>query len=113
MLTPELIAKYQKLIQQVHIEPNLIKYIAEIVNKTRNNNALFLGASPRASLAILNGSKAMAALNGRDFVKPEDIKELVYPVLNHRIILTPEKEMEGVSTRRVIEHLIETIEIPR
>ena len=113
VLTPELIAKYQKLIQQVHVEPNLIKYIAEIVNKTRNNNALFLGASPRASLAILNGSKAMAALNGRDFVKPEDIKELVYPVLNHRIILTPEKEMEGVSTRRVIEHLIETIEIPR
>jgi MoxR-like ATPase len=113
ILTPEMIAKYQKLIQQVHVEPNLIKYIAEIVNKTRNNNALFLGASPRASLAILNGSKAMAALNGRDFVKPEDIKELVYPVLNHRIILTPEKEMEGVSTRRVIEHLIEAIEIPR
>lgn len=113
LLTPELIAKYQNLIQQVHIEPNLIKYIAEIVNKTRNNNALFLGASPRASLAILNGSKAMAAINGRDFVKPEDIKELVYPVLNHRIILTPEKEMEGVTTKRVIEHLIETIEIPR
>ncbi len=113
VLTPELIAKYQKLIQQVHVEPNLIKYIAEIVNKTRNNNALFLGASPRASLAILNGSKAMAAINGRDFVKPEDIKELVYPVLNHRIILTPEKEMEGVSTRRVIDHLIEMIEIPR
>jgi len=113
VLSPEQIAKYQSVVQQIHIEPNLIRYIAEIVNKTRNNNSLFLGASPRASLAILNGSKAMAAINGRDFVKPEDIKELVYPVLNHRIILTPEKEMEGVSTRKVIEHLIETIEVPR
>jgi len=113
VLSPEQIAKYQSVVQQIHIESNLIRYIAEIVNKTRNNNSLFLGASPRASLAILNGSKAMAAINGRDFVKPEDIKELVYPVLNHRIILTPEKEMEGVSTHKVIEHLIETIEIPR
>ncbi|MDF1548289.1 MAG: MoxR family ATPase [Bacteroidales bacterium] len=113
ILTPAQIAEYQQIIKQVHIEPNLIRYIAEIVNKTRNNNALFLGASPRASLAILNGSKAMAALLGRDFVKPEDIKELVYPVLNHRIILTPEKEMEGVSTKKVIEHLIDSVEIPR
>ena len=113
ILTPAKIAEYQQLIKMVHVEPHLIRYIAEIVNKTRNNNALFLGASPRASLAILNGSKAMAALNGRDFVKPEDIKELVYPVLNHRIILTPEKEMEGVSAKKVIDRLIETIEIPR
>ncbi|MFN8256901.1 MAG: MoxR family ATPase [Bacteroidales bacterium] len=113
ILTPEQIAEYRRLIKMVHIEENLVKFIAEIVNKTRNNNSLFLGASPRASLAILNGSKAMAALNGRDFVKPEDIKEMVYPVLNHRIILTPEKEMEGVTTKKVINQLIESIEIPR
>jgi MoxR-like ATPase len=113
ILTPSKVAEYQRTIKSVIVEDNLIRYIAEIVNKTRNNNSLFLGASPRASLAILNGSKAMAALNGRDFVKPEDIKEMVYPVLNHRIILTPEKEMEGISTKKVIGQIIESVEIPR
>jgi MoxR-like ATPase len=113
ILSPKQIAEYQKIVKLIHIEDNLVRYIAEIVNKTRNNNSLFLGASPRASLAIMNGGKAMAALHGRDFVKPEDIKEMVYPVLNHRIILTPEKEMEGVSTKKVIEQLIDSIEIPR
>jgi MoxR-like ATPase len=113
ILRPEKVINYQQIIKAVVIEENLIRFIAEIVNKTRNNNSLFLGASPRASLAILNGSKALAALNGRDFVKPEDIKEMVYPVLNHRIILTPEKEMEGISTRKVIDQIIENVEIPR
>jgi len=113
VLNPTQIAEYRKIVKLIHVEENLIQYIAEIVNKTRSNNSLFLGASPRASLAILNGSKAMAALQGRDFVKPEDIKEMVHPVLNHRIILTPEKEMEGVTTKKVIEQLIESIEIPR
>jgi MoxR-like ATPase len=113
ILTPSKVSEYQRTIKSVIVEDNLIRYIAEIVNKTRNNNSLFLGASPRASLAILNGSKAMAALNGRDFVKPEDIKEMVYPVLNHRIILTPEKEMEGISTKKVIGQNIESVEIPR
>jgi MoxR-like ATPase len=113
ILNPKQIAEYRRIVKLIHVEENLIKYIAEIVNKTRNNNSLFLGASPRASLAILNGSKAMAAIQGRDFVKPEDIKEMVHPVLNHRIILTPEKEMEGVTTKKVIEQLIESIEIPR
>ncbi len=104
---------FKELIRKVHIESNLIRFIAEIVQKTRNNRDLFLGASPRASLAILNGSKAMAAINGRDFVKPEDIKELVYPVLNHRIVLSPEKEMEGVSIRKVVEQLVDKVEVPR
>jgi MoxR-like ATPase len=113
ILVPAKVAEYQKVIKSIIVEDHLIKYIAEIVNKTRNNNSLFLGASPRASLAILNGSKALAALNGRDFVKPEDIKEMVYPVLNHRIILTPEKEMEGVTTKKVIDQIIDGVEIPR
>ncbi len=107
------IREYSNLIKQVYIDEKLIRFIAEIVHKTRNNNAIFLGASPRASLAILNGSKALAAISGRDFVKPEDIKELVYPVLNHRVVLTPEKEMEGISIKKVIEQLVEKIEIPR
>ncbi|MBN1252603.1 MAG: MoxR family ATPase [Bacteroidales bacterium] len=113
ILSKEKIIEYQKLIKDIHIEENLIKYIAEIVIKTRNNNSLFLGASPRASIAILNSSKAYAAINGRDFVKPEDIKEMVYPVLNHRIVLTPEKEIEGISTQKVIRQIIESVEIPR
>jgi MoxR-like ATPase len=90
-----------------------MKYISQIVTATRNNNALYLGASPRASLAIMTASKAIAAMRGRDFVTPEDIQEVVFPVLNHRIMLTPEKEMEGVSARDIIQQIIKSIEIPR
>ena len=83
------------------------------MNKTRNNNALFLGASPRASLAILQASKAFAAMQGRDFVTPDDIKRSAIPVLQHRVIVTPEREMEGVTSKQVIKQMLETIEIPR
>jgi len=113
VITPEQIDNFQKKVAKVFIEPNLLKYIAEIVHKTRNNNSLFLGASPRASLSIMAGSKSFAAIQARDFVKPEDIKEMVYPVLNHRIILSPEKEMEGVTTKKVIEQIVDSVEIPR
>lgn len=97
----------------VHIDSNLISYIAKIVNQTRNNSSLFLGASPRASLAILTGSKAIAAMRGRDFVTPDDIKFVATPVLKHRIMLTPEKEMEGITTNEVVKQIIEKIEVPR
>jgi MoxR-like ATPase len=98
---------------QVHVEPNLLKYIAQIVHETRNNPMLFLGASPRASIAILTASKAFALLGGRDFVSPEDIKKIALPVLRHRILLSPEKEMEGVSADEVVKLLINKIEVPR
>ncbi|SMO86017.1 MoxR-like ATPase [Saccharicrinis carchari] len=107
------IVALQALVTQVLVEPELIRYIAQTVEKTRNSNALYLGASPRASLAILNGSKAYAAIQGRDFVTPEDIKFVMVPVLTHRVILTPEKEMEGVQTHTVIQQIIDSIEIPR
>jgi len=113
VFTKDEIGKFRQKVKEIHIEDNLRKYIAQIVNKTRNNNALFLGASPRASLAIMATSKANAAINGRDFVTPEDIREMVYPVLNHRIILTPEKEMEGVTPKDVIKLIVESVEIPR
>ncbi len=113
VLSPKQIEDLRAKVANVHIEPNLLKYIAEIVHKTRNNNALFLGASPRASLAIMAGSKSYAAIQGRDFVKPEDIKEMLIPVLNHRIILSPEKEMEGITNQKVIEQIVESVEIPR
>lgn len=107
------IRECRELIEQVHIKDDLLDYIAKIVHETRQNGDLFLGASPRASLSILKSSKAIAAMNGRDFVTPDDIQYVAYPVLNHRVILTPEREMEGVETRDVIESIVKKIEVPR
>lgn len=100
-------------VQDVHIQQELLNYIAAIVHNTRKNGDIFLGASTRASLAILKGSKAIAAIRGRSFVTPDDIRELVFPVLSHRIILTPEREIEGVEIKDVIANIIEKIEVPR
>ena len=107
------ILEYRAIIQGIVVEPRLIEFIARIVIETRNNPALYLGASPRASLAILRASKAVAAIKGRDFVTPEDIVEMATPVLRHRIILTPEKEMEGVTADELIESILKAIEVPR
>lgn len=97
----------------IKTEENLLKYIAELVSKTRNHPYLFLGASPRASLAILNTSKVFAAINGRDFVIPEDIKKTLKPVLQHRVVLNPEREMEGFTAEQVIEMIVKSVEVPR
>ncbi len=107
------IAKLRALVQQVHVEDNLVNYIAQIVHETRSHNAILLGASPRASLAIMNSAKAAATLRGRDFISPDDVKYVTPHVLKHRIILTPEKEMEGVHVTEVINMVIDKIEIPR
>jgi MoxR-like ATPase len=107
------ITEYRNIINEVIIDPKLVEFIAKIVNETRNNPSLYLGASPRASLAILRASKANAAIMGRDFVTPEDIIEMAVPVMRHRIILTPEKEMEGISADELINDIIAKIEVPR
>lgn len=107
------VAKIQTLVEKIVIEDNLVDYIAKISDKTRQHGKLFLGASPRASLAILRSAKAMAAIRGRDFVTPDDIQFVAPHVLNHRLILTPEAEMEGITTREVVEEIIQTIEVPR
>lgn len=104
---------YRSQVQQIIIEQKLVEFIARIVNETRNNAALYLGASPRASLAILRSAKANAAIKGRDFVTPEDIIEMAPHVLRHRIILTPEKEMEGLTADDLIESILKEIEVPR
>ena len=104
---------YQHLVKQVIIEEHLVKYIAQIVANTRNNPFLYMGASPRASIALLNAAKGFAAINGRDFITPEDIKFVAVPVLQHRIIVSPDKEMEGITSREIIQQIVETIEIPR
>ncbi|MEL6917531.1 MAG: MoxR family ATPase [Bacteroidota bacterium] len=113
VLTAKQIATYQLTIKDIIVEDNLMKYIAGIVNNTRTNANLYLGASPRASIAIMDASKALAAINGRDFVTPDDIKKVCKPILAHRIILTPEREMEGFTPEKVVQQIVETIEVPR
>jgi MoxR-like ATPase len=107
------IISYQGLIKQILVEDHLLNYIAAIVNNTRTNANLYLGASPRASIAILNAAKSNAAINGRDFVTPDDIKRCTKAVLKHRLVLTPEREMEAFTVEKVIDQILETIEIPR
>lgn len=107
------IIEFQELVKQVLIEPNLIEYIAKIVLNTRENAFLYLGASPRASIAILNASKGFAALRGRDFVTPDDIKEAAIPVLQHRVLVAPEREMEGITSTEIIKQIVDSVEIPR
>ena len=104
---------FRDVVQRIFIKNELLDYIAQIVVSTRNHPYLFLGASPRASLAIMKSSKALAAIRGKEFVTPDDIREATFPVLNHRIILTPEKEMEGITTKDVVQQIIEEIEVPR
>lgn len=113
VLTPEKLQALQVQIREVVVEEKLLNYIAQLVVKTRNHPHLYLGASPRASIAIMNASKAMAAIQGRDFVIPEDIKKVLVPILAHRIILAPEREMEGVTAENVIEMITKSLEIPR
>lgn len=100
-------------VRTIRIEEKLISFITSIVANTRNHKSIYLGASPRASIGILNGAKALAAMRGRDFVTPEDIIYIIPAVLRHRIVLTPEKEMEGASTDDVIAQVIQSIEVPR
>jgi MoxR-like ATPase len=113
VITPDELQKCTAQIEKVYIKDELIDYIAKIVNDTRSNGDLYLGASPRASLAILRTAKAFAAMNGRDFVTPDDIRTVCYPVLNHRIILAPEREMEGIEVEDVIKDILNKIEVPR
>jgi len=113
VLNAQKLAEFKAKTQDVLVEEKIIKYIAQLVSKTRNHPHLYLGGSPRASISILNTAKAFAAINARDFVTPEDVKKAVTPVLNHRIILTPEREMEGMTTEQVIEMIVQSVEIPR
>jgi MoxR-like ATPase len=117
MITPlfssEDIKRVHSLMQEMVVETSLIQYIAAITHRTRSHPKLYLGASPRASLSMLRAGKALAALRGRDFITPEDIQYIALPVLTHRIILTPEAEMEGITTDEVIHQILSEIEIPR
>ena len=113
IISKEELQEFRALINKVRMDENLLKYIAILVENTRKNSSLYLGASPRASIGILNASKAIAAMRGRDFVTPDDIRYVVYPVISHRVVLTPEREMEGLLVKDVIKEIIEQIEVPR
>lgn len=113
LIQPEELAIFKNLLHDIQVEKKIFSYIAQIIHQTRQHPHLLLGASPRASIGVMNASKAFAALNGRDFVTPEDVKKALHPVLNHRIVLSPEREMEGMTAEEVINMIVQTIEIPR
>lgn len=105
--------KIQETIEQIRVEDALVNYISEITHETRNHGKLYIGGSPRASLAMMNAAKALAAMRGRDFVIPDDVQYVAYHILNHRIILTPEAEMEGMDASIVIDEILKKVEVPR
>lgn len=107
------INRQKQIIHDVHIAGKLMRYIAEIIHSTRNSSQISVGASPRAAVFLMRASQVWAAMNGRDFVTPDDVKTIIQPVLRHRIILTPEKEMEGVHPDRVIDSVVKKVEVPR
>lgn len=113
VLSVEQIKSLRAIIKSLVVEPKLLAYVAQITHETRNNKSLYLGASPRASLAMVNGAKALAAMAGRDFVTPDDIVKVATPVLAHRVMLSPEKEMEGLTPADIIAQIIKKIEVPR
>ncbi len=112
-LNAEQINALRKQIKMQVMEEKLLQFVAKIVHQTRNNKSIYLGASPRASISIMNASKAIAAMQGRDFVTPDDILTVAIPVLRHRIILSPDKEMEGISEDDVIRQIIQGMDVPR
>jgi len=113
VLSGKQITTLRQQIKTLIIDEKLMQFIAKLIQQTRNHKSIYLGASPRASLAIMNASKAMAAVHGRDFVTPEDILEMVTPILRHRIILSPDKEMEGITEDEVIKQIIQGMDVPR
>ena len=112
-ITVSELLEMRAMLKDVFIEESLLRYITEIVQQTRTSRAVFLGASPRASVAILNTSKAYTILSGRNFVAPDDIKTVAPAVLRHRLLLTAEAEMEGYTPDKVAERLIDKVEVPK
>ena len=113
VITAEDIRKVQQMVKDIVVEDTLINYVAQLIDKTRNHGKIYLGASPRASLAIVKSTKAIAAIRGRSFATPDDIQFVAQHVLNHRLILTPDAEMEGTTTLEIVDQILQEIEVPR
>lgn len=113
IISPDVLINARMQVRETHIEPRLLEFVAKITWETRNDRSLYLGASPRASIALLQIAKAFSVLRGRNFVIPEDILQAAPAVLRHRVGLTPEREMEGATTDDVIKEILARMEIPR
>jgi MoxR-like ATPase len=113
VLTKDELVGMRQLLTQVFVDPVLMRYIVAVVQQTRQSKAVYLGASPRASVALLQASKAFALLQGRDFVTPDDVRHVAPAVLQHRLILTAEAEMEGLTPEKAVKRLIEKVEVPK
>ncbi|HXU45705.1 MAG TPA: MoxR family ATPase [Thermoanaerobaculia bacterium] len=114
VLTPEQVVASRRIVsERIRVEPALLAYIQRVVGKTREHESVQLGAGPRASLALLDVCRALALLRGRDFATPDDVKEMAGPVLEHRVILTPEAEMEGLRLSDLLRRIFEQVEVPR
>ena len=110
---PEAIHKCRQEIREMRMEHGVQKYVVEIVRRTREHPTLLYGASPRASVALLLCSKALAAIRGRDFPTPDDVRDVAAPVLRHRLTLRAEAELDGATTDAVINDIVRTVEVPR
>jgi len=113
ILTPEILMKLRSSLEDILIKDELIAYIVDIIRKTRKYQSVLVGAGPRATQSLLLASRTISAIKGRDFVTPDDIKSMAVPVLEHRLILRPEYEIEGLTVREVIENILKDISVPR
>jgi MoxR-like ATPase len=113
ILTPEILAKLQESLESILVKEELSEYIVDIVRKTRQHPSILVGAGPRATQALILAGRTYAAINGRDFITPDDVKELALPVLEHRLILRPEYEIEGLTVKEVVEEILKNIAVPR
>ena len=113
LITPEQLATVRQIIQQVKVEPGILRYITQFSTASRESRDLFLGGSPRASVSLLRASKVQAALQGRAYVTPDDVKAMILPVYRHRIILKPETTLEGLDPDTAVLRILNTLEVPR
>ncbi|MCD4716358.1 MAG: MoxR family ATPase [Desulfobacterales bacterium] len=113
VITPEVLTELRNQLMGLRVQEDLIGYIVDIVRQTRKHQSVLVGAGPRATQSLLLASRALAAIEGRDFITPDDIKSMTVPVLEHRLILRPEYEIEGLSIVEVIREILEGIAVPR
>lgn len=112
VLTGDDIIELQNSVKQVYVDESIDGYIVDIINATRHSDDLQLGASPRGSLALFRASQARAIMRGRGYVLPDDVKELVKPVLSHRVIVKPESKLMGISAERVLDNILRMVHVP-
>jgi len=113
IITPDILLKLRKILDQILVKEELVAYIVDIIRKSRAHQSIMVGAGPRATQSLLLASRTYAAINGRDFVTPDDIKAMALPVLEHRLILRPEFEIEGLQIKEVIHNILRDVTVPR